>query len=125
MGLLLRSTPDTLPSTFDLEAQVIGNHTTSDSRYRHAHRPQGKVRHTASFPESEDQILAMTPSGFAGAGSPDRVDALVWALTELSANLVVIDDSIGVSSVPAPPRLPDREYYPSGTAGVLSITFPG
>ena len=70
-------------------------------------------------------MSAMTSSGFAGAGSPDRVDALVWALTELSANLVVIDDSIGVSSVPAPARLPDREYYLSGTAGVLSITFPG
>jgi predicted phage terminase large subunit-like protein len=86
---------------------------------------QGKVRHAASFPELEDQMSAMTSSGFAGAGSPDRVDALVWALTELSSNFVVIDDSVGCISVSAPARLPDREYYSSGTAGVLSVAFPG
>jgi phage terminase large subunit-like protein len=45
---------------------------------------QGKVRHTAAFPELEDQLCAMRPDGYAGAGSPDRLDALVWALTELS-----------------------------------------
>ncbi len=28
-------------------------------------------------------MCAMTPLGFDGSGSPDRVDALVWALTEL------------------------------------------
>ena len=26
----------------------------------------------------------MRPDGYAGAGSPDRLDALVWTLTELS-----------------------------------------
>jgi len=31
----------------------------------------------------EDQMCQMTGSGFMGSGSPDRVDALVWALTEL------------------------------------------
>lgn len=31
----------------------------------------------------EDQLCLMAPSGFAGKGSPDRVDALVFALTEL------------------------------------------
>jgi len=86
---------------------------------------QGKVRHTGSFPELEDQMSAMTSSGFFGAGSPDRVDALVWALTELSASIVAIDDSVGCISVPAPARLPDREYYPFGRADVLSIAFPG
>jgi hypothetical protein len=70
-------------------------------------------------------MSAMTSSGFAGAGSPDRVDALVWALTELSASFVAIDDSVGCISVSAPARLPDREYYSSGTADVLSIAFPG
>ena len=45
---------------------------------------QGKVRHVGAFPELEDQLCAMRPDGYAGAGSPDRLDALVWALTELS-----------------------------------------
>lgn len=31
----------------------------------------------------EDQLCLMSPSGYAGDGSPDRADALVWALTEL------------------------------------------
>ena len=31
----------------------------------------------------EDQLCMMSPTGYAGDGSPDRADALVWALTEL------------------------------------------
>lgn len=31
----------------------------------------------------EDQMCLMAPSGYSGEGSPDRVDALVWAITEL------------------------------------------
>lgn len=44
---------------------------------------QGRVSHIGSFPGLEDQMCAMTPSGYVGEGSPDRADALVWALTEL------------------------------------------
>ncbi|MEM6375463.1 MAG: terminase family protein [Pseudomonadota bacterium] len=44
---------------------------------------QGRVLHGAVMTELEDQMCAMTLRGFEGRGSPDRVDALVWALTEL------------------------------------------
>lgn len=44
---------------------------------------QGKVSHVGTFPDLEDQMCNFTPSGFVGEGSPDRADALVWALTEL------------------------------------------
>lgn len=44
---------------------------------------QGKVSHVGDFPDLEDQMCNFTPSGFIGEGSPDRADALVWALTEL------------------------------------------
>ncbi len=44
---------------------------------------QGKVHHVGAFPEMEDQMVAMTGNGYVGRGSPDRADALVWALTEL------------------------------------------
>ncbi len=44
---------------------------------------QGRVRHMAGLDVLEDQMCAMTMQGFEGTGSPDRVDALVWALTEL------------------------------------------
>ena len=44
---------------------------------------QGRVSHRAAFKALEEQMAAMTVRGFAGRGSPDRVDALVWAITDL------------------------------------------
>lgn len=44
---------------------------------------QGKVSHVGGFADLEDQMCLMAPDGFAGEGSPDRADALVWAITEL------------------------------------------
>jgi len=44
---------------------------------------QGRVHHLRGLGDLEDQMRAMTPQGFEGRGSPDRVDALVWALHEL------------------------------------------
>jgi len=41
---------------------------------------QGRVTHVGSFPELETQMTQMTTQGYQGEGSPDRVDALVWAL---------------------------------------------
>ncbi len=45
----------------------------------------GRVRHCGLFPQLEDQICGLKTGGeYAGPGrSPDRADALVWALTEL------------------------------------------
>jgi len=44
---------------------------------------QGRVHHLRGMGVLEDQMCAMTARGFEGKGSPDRVDALVWALTDL------------------------------------------
>jgi len=44
---------------------------------------QGRVHHLRGLGTLEDQMCAMTARGYEGRGSPDRVDALVWALTEL------------------------------------------
>lgn len=44
---------------------------------------QGLVSHVGAFPDLEDQMANMTAAGFVGEGSPDRADALVWALTDL------------------------------------------
>jgi phage terminase large subunit-like protein len=40
---------------------------------------QGRVSHVGAFPLLEDQLTGWSPGG----PSPDRLDALVWALTEL------------------------------------------
>ncbi len=44
---------------------------------------QGRVRHVRGLHLLEEQMCRMTVRGFEGRGSPDRVDALVWALTDL------------------------------------------
>lgn len=44
---------------------------------------QGRVSHMRGLAELEDQMTLMTMSGYAGEGSPDRVDAMVWGLTEV------------------------------------------
>ncbi|MEX1233577.1 MAG: terminase family protein, partial [Roseovarius sp.] len=44
---------------------------------------QGRVHHLRGLGALEDQMCAMTVQGYEGRGSPDRVDALVWALHEL------------------------------------------
>jgi predicted phage terminase large subunit-like protein len=44
---------------------------------------QGRVRHVRGLGRLEDQMCRMTATGYEGKGSPDRVDALVWALTAL------------------------------------------
>ena len=42
---------------------------------------QGRVKHAAAFPHLEDEMCAFGAEGF--NESPDRLDALVWALTDL------------------------------------------
>ena len=44
---------------------------------------QGRVSHVGAFGQLEDQMCQMATDGYVGEGSPDRLDALVWALTEL------------------------------------------
>jgi phage terminase large subunit-like protein len=43
----------------------------------------GRARLAGRFPELEDQLCALTWSGHQGPGSPDRADAMVWAMTYL------------------------------------------
>lgn len=73
-------------------------------RYKEVHASRGKwvraepvsalyeekidrVRHVGRFADLEDQLCKFSQSGYTGERSPDRADALVWALTEL-----MIDD---------------------------------
>ena len=42
---------------------------------------QGKVFHAPGLNDLEEQLVSWTPDS---SGSPDRLDALVWAMTELS-----------------------------------------
>ncbi|WP_272002122.1 DNA-packaging protein [Roseovarius sp. ZX-A-9] len=44
---------------------------------------QGRVHHLRNLGALEHQMCAMSARGYEGKGSPDRVDALVWALHDL------------------------------------------
>lgn len=44
---------------------------------------QGRVKHLRGLGALEDQMCRMTLRGYEGPGSPDRLDALVWALHEV------------------------------------------
>jgi phage terminase large subunit-like protein len=44
---------------------------------------QGRVAHAGAFTELEDQMCDFGPDGLSSGRSPDRLDALVWALTAL------------------------------------------
>jgi phage terminase large subunit-like protein len=45
---------------------------------------QGRVKHAGMFPALEDELCDFGLDGLSSGRSPDRLDALVWALTSLS-----------------------------------------
>jgi phage terminase large subunit-like protein len=49
---------------------------------------QGKVRHVGYFRDLEDELVAFSTVGYLGDRSPNRADALIWALTELFPGIV-------------------------------------
>lgn len=49
---------------------------------------QGRISHVGTFASLEDEMVNFGPNGMVGDASPDRVDALVWALTELFPAIV-------------------------------------
>lgn len=49
---------------------------------------QGKVRHVGNFNALEDELVGFSTFGYTGESSPNRADALIWALTELFPGIV-------------------------------------
>lgn len=45
---------------------------------------QSRVRHAGVFPALEDEMSDFAPGGLSNGRSPDRLDALVWAITALA-----------------------------------------
>jgi phage terminase large subunit-like protein len=44
---------------------------------------QGRIRHVGYFRDLEDELVAFTTNGYTGDNSPNRADALVWAMSDL------------------------------------------
>lgn len=49
---------------------------------------KGKVRHVGRFAELEEELTAFTTHGYVGGDSPNRGDALIWALAALFPGIV-------------------------------------
>lgn len=68
----------------DATVPIRGVHATRGKRLRAepvaALYEQGRVRHVGAFPTLEDQMATYTGEG---SKSPDRLDALVWAIADL------------------------------------------
>jgi phage terminase large subunit-like protein len=48
----------------------------------------GKIRHVGRFNELEEELTSFTTNGYIGGSSPNRADALIWALAELFPAIV-------------------------------------
>ena len=48
----------------------------------------GKVRHVGYMRDLEDELSAFTTNGYIGESSPNRADALIWAVTELFPGII-------------------------------------
>ena len=63
-----------------------------------------QVHHAGDFPMLEDEMCNFTTAGYIGSGSPNRADALVWAITELmlsdedTEQIMVYDDPAVISA---------------------------
>lgn len=49
---------------------------------------KGKVRHVGVFRKLEDELCSFSTIGYVGVGSPNRADAVIWAISELFPGLV-------------------------------------
>jgi hypothetical protein len=63
----------------------------------------GRIHHVGTFPDLEDQLCSWVPNQ--GQPSPDRLDALVWAMTELNLVLPQMTGAAAKYSPTAPSRI--------------------
>jgi phage terminase large subunit-like protein len=69
---------------------------------------QGRVHHVGSFPDLEDQMCTWEP--LSGQRSPDRLDARVWAITDLMLGGNDVFDAADSEFVIKPIKVP--EHWP-------------
>jgi phage terminase large subunit-like protein len=92
----------------DRNIPVTKVHATRGKRVRaepiSALYEQYRVHHVGAFPELEDQMVMWTPDS---SDSPDRLDALVWALTELKDGAVAHASLAAISQVCSSCKMPN------------------
>lgn len=56
----------------------------------------GKVRHVGHFRQLEEELTGFSVNGYIGESSPNRADALIWALTEIFPGIVAPRDEVEI-----------------------------
>jgi phage terminase large subunit-like protein len=94
----------------DRNVPVTKVHATRGKRVRaepiSALYEQFRVHHVGAFPQLEDQMVMWTPDT---ASSPDRLDALVWALTELKDGSVSLTGLQNLAIICASCQMPNKK----------------
>jgi hypothetical protein len=49
---------------------------------------QGKIRHVGNFPDLEEELTSFSTLGYLGENSPNRADAMIWAVSALFPGIV-------------------------------------
>lgn len=49
---------------------------------------QGRIKHAGYFTKLEDEMVNMTTAGYIGEGSPNRIDSMVWGMTDIFEGIV-------------------------------------
>lgn len=80
-GDMVESTLRTVDKNIPYEAVTASRGKTKRAEPIASLYEGGKVHHVGTFPDLEDQMCNYVPEEY--DGSPDRMDALVWALTAL------------------------------------------
>lgn len=68
---------------------------------------QNRISHVGTFAELEDEMMLFGVNGMADGRSPDRVDALVWGLTELFPQMTKKSVVRGLRLPPGQPQFSD------------------
>ena len=89
-GEIIEDRPDALWSRAMIEASLpLKTVHATRGKYLRAEPvaqlyEQGRVKHAGAFPALEDEMCDFGLDGLSFGRSPDRLDALVWAVTALS-----------------------------------------
>jgi predicted phage terminase large subunit-like protein len=62
----------------------------------------GKVRLVGYFPQLEEELYGFTTHGYMGERSPNRADAMIWAISDLFPDLLKTQDKPVVPQMPLP-----------------------
>lgn len=92
-GELVRIIINSVPGAADIPVRLV---TASRGKYTRAepvalYHERGFIKHHGTFPQLEDQLTGWVP----GEKSPDRLDAYVWAFSELLVGYLAFDVSGG------------------------------